>query len=70
MKNYKQLITYHPGEILERVYLRPEGITLKKLSQDINMPFQHLQEVCQGTMDIGADLAYRLAFYLGTTPRF
>ena len=60
----------HPGEILEREFLEPLGITQYRLANDISVPPRRINEIVHGVRGISADTALRLAHYFGTTPQF
>jgi addiction module HigA family antidote len=57
----------HPGEILQEDFIIPLGITPYRMSKDIGVSAQHIGRVIHGKRGIGADLALRLARYLGTS---
>jgi addiction module HigA family antidote len=57
----------HPGEILQEDFIVPLGITPYRMSKDIGVSAQHIGRVIHGKRGIGADLALRLARYLGTS---
>ena len=60
----------HPGRILLEEFLAPRGISLWHLAKDIGVPARRLYEIVQGQRPITADIAYRLAHYLGMSERY
>ena len=38
----------HPGEMLLDEFLKPMGISQKKLAQAINVPYQRINEIING----------------------
>lgn len=60
----------HPGEILLEEYLRPLGISQNKLSRDLGVPAQRINNIVRGERSITIDTALRLAKYFKTTPQF
>ena len=60
----------HPGEILLEDFMKPMGITARKLSADIDVPPSRISDVVNGQRPITADTALRLGIYFGMEPRF
>ncbi len=57
----------HPGEVLQRDFLEPLGLTAYRLSKETGVSAQHLGRIILGTRGIGGDLALRLARFFGTS---
>jgi|GEM_PF-350705 len=57
----------HPGEILQRHYLLPGGITQKNFSDVIEVSEKHLSQLINGRRRLDPDIAVRIAKTLGTT---
>ena len=66
----KLLDEIHPGEILLEDFMKPMGITARKLSADIDVPPSRISDVVNGQRPITADTALRLGIYFGMEPRF
>ncbi|HVR74337.1 MAG TPA: HigA family addiction module antitoxin [Planctomycetota bacterium] len=66
----KKLPPVHPGEILQKEFLGPLGITQYRLSKDLSVPPRRINEIVHGKRAITADTALRLARFFGTTDRF
>lgn len=66
----KLLDEIHPGEILLEDFMKPMGITARKLSADIDVPPSRISEIVNGARPITADTALRLGIYFGMEPRF
>jgi antitoxin HigA-1 len=66
----KLLDEIHPGEILLEDFMKPMGISARKLSADIDVSPSRISEVVHGQRPITADTAMRLGLYFGMEPRF
>ena len=66
----KKLPNIHPGEVLEKEFLKPLGITAYRLSKDLGIPQTRISEILKRNRRITADTALRLSKYFGTSPRF
>ena len=60
----------HPGEILLEDFMKPMGITARKLASDIDVSPSRISEVVHGTRPVTADTALRLGLFFGMEPRF
>jgi addiction module HigA family antidote len=60
----------HPGRILLEEFLAPRGVSVWHLAKDIGVPARHIYEIVQGQRAINADIAHRLAHYLGMSERY
>ena len=60
----------HPGEILKEEYLIPLGITQTTLANDLEIPYQRINEILNKKRGITPSTALRLAKYFKTTPDF
>jgi addiction module HigA family antidote len=60
----------HPGRILLEDYLAPRGVSVWHLAKDIGVPARRIYEIVQGQRPITADIAHRLAHYLGMSERY
>jgi antitoxin HigA-1 len=59
----------HPGEILREEFLVPLGLTASRLARDLRISPARVGDLLHGRRAIRADLALRLAQYLGTSPQ-
>lgn len=66
----KLLDEIHPGEILLEDFMKPLGITARKLAADIDVSPSRISELVNGTRPITADTALRLGLFFGMEPRF
>lgn len=66
----KLLEEIHPGEILLEDFMKPMGISARKLSADIDVSPSRISEVVNGARPITADTALRLGLYFDMEPRF
>ncbi|MDD5297502.1 MAG: HigA family addiction module antitoxin [Rhodocyclaceae bacterium] len=60
----------HPGEILQENFMKPMGITARRLAADIDVPPSRISELVHGRRPITADTALRLGLFFGMEPRF
>lgn len=56
-------ITTHPGEMLNKEYLKPLGISTRALAKEIGVPANRLTELIAKRRGMTADMAIRLAQY-------
>src|SRR5512135_197106 len=66
----KLLDEIHPGEILLEDFLKPMGISARRLALEINVPPSRISEIVHGTRPVTADTAVRLGLFFGMNPRF
>ena len=59
-----------PGEILREDFMEPMGISMNKLSRDIDVPPNRISEIVNGKRGISADTALRLERYFGIEAQF
>jgi addiction module HigA family antidote len=57
----------HPGEVLDKEFLQPLGVTQYRLAKEISVPARRINEIVHGSRGISADTALRLARYFGTS---
>src|SRR5437870_11262739 len=69
MKN-KLLANITPGEILEKDFLKPMGLSQYRLAKDIGVPARRINEIVKGERAITADTALRLGRYFKMTAQF
>ena len=60
----------HAGEMLLEEYLKPMGITQRKLANAINVPYQRVNEIINGKRGITPSTALRLAKFFRVSPDF
>src|SRR6266571_409233 len=66
----KLLANVTPGEILQKEFLRPMGITQYRLAKDISVRPRRINEIVKGLRAITADTALRLGRYFSMSPEF
>ena len=66
----KRLKNIHPGEILQKEFLNPLGVTAYRLSKDTGIPQPRISAIIKGKRSITADTALRLSKYFGVTAKF
>lgn len=66
----KLLEEIHPGEILLEDFMKPMGITARKLAADIDVSPSRISEIIHGQRPITADTALRLGIFFSMDPRF
>jgi len=57
-----------PGEILLEEFIKPLGLSQRKLAAALGISYQRLNEIVRGRRAITVDTALRLAKFFGTTP--
>ncbi len=60
----------HPGVVLLEEFLKPMGISQKRLAKAIKVPYQRVNEIVNGKRSITVSTALRLAKFFNTTPDF
>ena len=66
----KLLDEIHPGEGLLEDFMKPMGISARKLAADIDVSPSRISELVNGTRPITADTALRLGLFFKREPRF
>jgi antitoxin HigA-1 len=60
----------HPGEMLLEEFLTPMGITQKDLADNIEVPYQRINEIVNGRRGITPGTALRLAKFFDMSADF
>jgi len=66
----RKLSPVSPGEILQKEFLRPLGISQYRLAKALTVPPRRINEIVHGKRAVTADTALRLARHFGTSERF
>lgn len=66
----KLLDEIHPGEILLEDFMKPMGISARKLAADIDVPPSRISELVNALRPITADTALRLGIFFKMESRF
>lgn len=66
----KRIALIHPGEILNKEFLQPLGITQYRLAKSIHVAPRRINEIIMGKRGITADTALRLALFFKNTAEF
>ncbi len=66
----QKLKPIHPGEVLLEEFLAPMNITPETLAQGIKIDLEILNQLICQKISITAEIALRLARFLGTSPQF
>jgi len=66
----KKLAPVHPGEILQKEFLEPMGLSQNRLALVLGVPARRINEIVLGKRGITADTALRLARYFKMSPQF
>jgi len=66
----KKLAPVHPGEILQKDFLAPMGLSQNRLALALRVPARRINEIVLGKRRITADTALRLARYFQMSPQF
>ena len=57
----------HPGEVLREEFMQPLGISINRLSRDLNVPPNRIHGIVHGRRSITADTALRLGTHFGVS---
>src|SRR5437879_3496646 len=60
----------HPGEILQKEFLRPMKLSVYRLAKEIRVPAPRVNDIVLQKRGITADTAVRLAKFFGTSEQF
>ena len=63
-------IPTHPGEVLLEEFLKPMGITQKRLAEHMGVSVQRVNEIVRGKWGVTAQTAWLLSETFGTTSSF
>ena len=66
----KLLDEIHPGEVLLEDFMKPMGISARRLAADIDVSPSRISELVHGKRPITADTALRLGLFFSMEPRF
>jgi antitoxin HigA-1 len=70
MSRLKKLPPIHPGEILSEEFLKPLGMSMNKLAEELHVPANRITQIVEGRRSITGETALRLARYFGTSAEF
>mgnify|MGYP006328814929 CR=1 FL=1 len=70
MKRQQLLDEVRPGEILLEEFMKPLGITARRLSSDVDVPPSRISDIVNGARPITADTALRLGLFFSMEPRY
>jgi addiction module HigA family antidote len=70
MSRAKKLPPIHPGEILLEEFLKPLGMSMNKLADQLHVPANRITQIVEGRRSVTGETALRLARYYGTSPEF
>ncbi len=60
----------HPGEILLEEFVKPYGLTQKKLCEELGVGIKTISEIYNKKRGITPVMAFKLSRLFGTTPEF
>jgi antitoxin HigA-1 len=70
MGRFKKLPPIHPGEILLEEFLKPLGMSMNKLAEELHVPANRITQIVEGRRGVTGETALRLARYFGTSAEF
>ena len=70
MSRVKKLPPIHPGEILLEEFIKPFGMSMNKLADELHVPANRITHIVDGRRSVTGETALRLARYFGTSPEF
>ena len=68
MNRPKELPPIHPGEILLEEFLKPPGMSMNRLADELHVPVNRITQIVEARRSITGETALRLARYFGTSP--
>ena len=66
----KRIPVIHPGEILEKEFLKPLHLTAYRLAKETHLSHTRISEIVKGKRCITADTAIRFSKYFGNSAEF
>jgi len=63
----EKLVNIHPGEVLLEDFLKPLGISQRRLARELGLSRYHVNEIVRGARPITDDTAQRFSHYFGTS---
>jgi addiction module HigA family antidote len=63
-------VTAHPGEVLNKEFLEPLGMSVNALAIALRVPATRIGAIVKGGRAVTADTALRLARFYGTSAEF
>ena len=63
----EKLHPVHPGEVLLEEFMRPLGLSQRRVAEDVRVPVSRIRRIVRGKCRISADTAMLLARYFGTS---
>lgn len=70
MGRSKKLPPIHPGEILLEEFLKPLGMNMNKLAEELHVPANRITQIVEGRRGVTGETALRLVRYFGTSAEF
>lgn len=70
MDRFKKLPPIHPGEILLEEFLKPLGMSMNKLAEELHVPANGITQIVEGRRGVTGETTLRLARYFGTSAEF
>ncbi len=70
MKNIPFAFSVHPGEILQKEFMEPLGLTAYRLAKELQISAPRVNDLIKGKRGITADTALRLSRYFGNSAEF
>ncbi len=68
MSRVRKLPPIHPGEILLEEFIKPLGMSMNKLAEELHVPANRITQIVEGRRGVTGETALRLARYFGTSP--
>jgi addiction module HigA family antidote len=66
----KKLKPVHPGEILNKEFMAPFGLSIDKMATDLRVPVTRIADIVNEKRGITAETALRFARYFRNSPAF
>ena len=69
-KRKNELPPVHPGEVLREEFMKPLKLSASAVADGLGVAPTAVNALIRGRRGVSAELALRLARYIGTTPEF
>jgi len=68
MSRPKKLPPIHPAKFWLEEFLKPLGMSMNKLADELHVPANRITQIFEGRRSVTGETALRLARYFGTSP--
>lgn len=58
----------HPGEFIQEMYMKPFGLTSRKVARNLNVSHTTIHRLLAGNSNVSPEMALRLSIVFGRSP--